>query len=158
LSDLGEQWRLWPDPDRGPWVIVTTWTEIDGKAECVGLTLRSYRQDGNPWEATIPERSSARRTVTTALLRRLRLKDLFEAARREMEATSAFGPAKEQSHQGWTREARYAHAAAVYTAAIPTGAPTAAVARELRLSPAAARSMVNRARRDGYLPPVSTRD
>lgn len=37
---------LWPDPDRGPWVISAAFGTVNGRAECVGVEIRSYRE---PW-------------------------------------------------------------------------------------------------------------
>ena len=37
--------QLWPDAEVGPWHVKTTWTRVDGRAECVGVSL---------WHGIIP--------------------------------------------------------------------------------------------------------
>lgn len=43
-SPAGLASRLWPDPERGPWLIRATFARVDGRMEVVGLELRSVRR------------------------------------------------------------------------------------------------------------------
>lgn len=43
-SPAGVASRLWPDPERGPWLIRAMFARVDGRMEVVGLELRSARR------------------------------------------------------------------------------------------------------------------
>ena len=42
---------LWPDANTGPWMLRPDWAIVDGRQECVGLSIRSYRTHEEAWAA-----------------------------------------------------------------------------------------------------------
>jgi len=40
-----ERRLLWPDRERGPWLLVFWYVELDGRSECVGFEMRSVVKD-----------------------------------------------------------------------------------------------------------------
>jgi hypothetical protein len=56
---------LWPDEGAGPWLLEPTWRVVDGRYECVGLSIRSYRRPGEFWaDGILPyQHSSAEASV-----------------------------------------------------------------------------------------------
>lgn len=43
-AGLAPHERLWPDPERGPWLVTAQFARVDGRMEVVGLELRSARR------------------------------------------------------------------------------------------------------------------
>lgn len=156
--------RLWPDAARGPWAVVTHWTAIDGRAECVGIEVRSFRHDGetdNPWRQ-LPLQYETTGTVTTSLVRGIPIAQVISDTRRAEAAGFQFD-VPEQRDEAWAAErrvwqglSRYEEAARIYSEAYKAGrSPTRAVARYFQISYAAAAKLVVRARQHGLLPPTT---
>jgi hypothetical protein len=72
-GDLGSETLRWRDRDGRDWLVQVQLAIVDGRAECVGLDLRSYRQDGVRLERfthdDFPEKGEAAGVVTASLLR-----------------------------------------------------------------------------------------
>lgn len=39
---IGNDWQDWTGPDGSEWLVELTWARLDGRAECVGIELRSF--------------------------------------------------------------------------------------------------------------------
>lgn len=157
--------RLWPDTVSGPWLLTFHWQVLSGRAECVALDIASALPSGVLAErfeglAKLPE---VGQPVTTSLLRSLPLAQLVLEERekadelfatklgdRELGATYK-GPARMRA----TTERRLRKTAEVYRGAWRRGdAPVKAVAKQLKVTDAAATKLVSRARSAGFLPPT----
>ena len=40
--------QLWPDPEKGPWLLVLHLAPVSGRVECVGVEIRAFRHPGHP--------------------------------------------------------------------------------------------------------------
>jgi hypothetical protein len=84
--DLGSEALDWRDPEGREWLVRVHLASIDGRAECVGLELRSFRQDDVGIERfshdQLPEKAEATGVVTASLLRALPVGGLIAAAKR----------------------------------------------------------------------------
>jgi hypothetical protein len=168
---------LWPDERTGPWLIVVTWADIEGRIEPVGLDLRSYRErEGDKaWPRVLPTWDQGPSILATTTLRELPIATIVADLRRERRAahaeftdwlaaqpewqSDADKAAVERLRGAGTRRsaAHLAEVARVYQHAWDTGqAPTRAVAEHFTISQSAAAKRVSRARQAGYLP-ITTR-
>lgn len=126
--------RRWPDPEAGPYEIGMAWAEVDGRPECVEVTVK---RGGAPVPATA--------------LRQLPLGDFIAADRAaQAPAVVAVGGMRKSAAD------RLKLAAELYQAALAAGQrPTKAVAEHFGISPGGASNLVARARAAGLLPPTS---
>ncbi len=152
----------WPDSD-GPWEITLWWAPVEGRMECVGIDIRSFRQprkqhlvgSASQLPGTDPQ------AVSTSLLRSLPLGRILEAKRTD-HAGLASEMFREEPSRRWhapkRRRAKYgpehfAEVARVYREAFTRNrTPTRAVARHFEVSPTAAAKWVVRCRDLGLLP------
>lgn len=79
--------RLEPPATRGgPWVVELHWAEIGGRAEVVGVEVRSFRRprDGGVWGPTahLPTQAEATQILTAETLRQVPLGRLTDEVRR----------------------------------------------------------------------------
>ena len=126
----------------GPWRVDLHWRVIDGRPECVGLTVGV--DDG-------PEHLDQR--VTGVTLRALAIPAVIAAHRAEMMAVSV-----DRVPAGMRRSTadRFRRVAEVYRQALSDGRkPVLAVAEAFDVTPASASTLVARARAAGFLPPAS---
>ena len=75
---------LWPDPDRGPWLLVLHWTRVDGRIECTGLELRSARQGHEPRGSLLLTHDVEPTRLTTTVLRALPFAATVQDTKRAM--------------------------------------------------------------------------
>lgn len=169
---LGRDFAEWQDPDGNVWDVVTEWAEVDGRAECVGLTLRSYHFDGEVGGRRLlrvrPTRKAAIQPVTSTIWRAFNAAGFIEQRRRVM----AEGTGTMRKHEKFRAPRRRGLTGAdgnplppmdaleavarVYTDASNAGRnPTKAVAEAFTLSDSAAAKRVSRARAAGLLPPTT---
>jgi len=169
---------LWPDPLKGPWHIGASFAKVDGRLECVGLDVRSFRarpvvKDGEAvMEYRPPLGGGQPVPVTANLFRSLPVAFLARTARRGLgdlamsEATQPGRTADErrtlrkvagqlaESPRRILDDAHFARVAEVYQQAWNSGdhAPTKAVADQMKApSRSAAAKWVARARAMGLL-------
>jgi hypothetical protein len=176
VNYLGAHTSPWPDPRRGPWWIRYHFAEVDGRAECVGLDLQSFRERRGRQEATT---AAGPQPVTATLLRQLPVATLISEARRDQadlvewasrakevgaRARRAAGkqvPPFEQARRrgGRPRERGPEHfeaVAAVYSDALRLGdRPTKAVEQRWQVAASTAAKWVRQARRLGFLGPTT---
>jgi len=164
---------LWPDSQRGPWLLRLRWAPVRGRIECTGLEVRSYRETAEEWPPEMPLWSEDPPVLMTSLLRDLPLHSIVTDVRQELAERSAefgswlgeqpeFSAAEDQARlrQGaarWVKPrgsaAVLAETARVYDEAWAAGAPpTKAVAEHFTISDSAAAKRVSRARSAGLLP------
>lgn len=164
---------LWPDQRTGPWLIVVTWTNIEGRLEPVGLEIRSYREreGGQAWPPALPTWDQAPPVLSTTILRGLPFATIVTDLRRErqeihiawvdgMAADPQWQSEPDQAalrrlRSAGTRQptAALAAVAEVYRQAWQDGRkPTRAVAKHFVISQSAAAKRVSRARQAGDLP------
>lgn len=163
----------WPDDD-GDLEVTLHFAEGEGRGECIGVDLRTFRWAGDPY----PPRKlpgSEPRPLTTADLRGLRLGELVERGRASVfraltepsrdaewdEAPWAAGQLEPWQPRGRGRPPLYgpehfAEVARVYRDAFARGRkPTRAVAQRFSVTQATAAKWVARSRQMGYLPPTA---
>lgn len=170
---------LWPDPERGPWLIELDFAFLEGRPECVGFHIRSVVHD-EALEATgIADR------LTPTPLTRLTLRQVplgrFVTEERQRTAASLRGgagdpanlPAESEVMQEWARRwaegsgrkvgrpveygpEHWPKVAEVYRDARAVGSerPRMDVAKHFRVSPSAAAKWIARCRAEGLLPPT----
>lgn len=164
---------LWPDDRRGPWLVRVMWAPVEGRPECVGIEMRSYRETGEEWPPELPHWSDHPEVLTTTALRELPFATIVGDLRREVaEGDAEFygwlagqpeyrSPADQESLRRLRSAAaqprraagRYTEVAEVYQHAWQKGRPpTQAVAEHFTISQSAAAKRVSRARQAGYLP------
>lgn len=146
--------RLWPDAKRGPWNLITSWTFVNGRMECVGVELRSYVADPEGVDvdfAAAQKRSkSGPRAVTATTWRQVPIASIMSD---EREQTVGWLAANDE--QGAEQWGGLAEVANVYTAAWHAGQPpTKSVAEHFDITSSAAAKRVARARDAGLLPPT----
>lgn len=159
-------WTLWPDEDNGPWLVETFWAVVRGRAECVGVELRSFRRDGEEgdWAGRLPPITETQKVLTASLLRKLPIGRLIDATRDQETWMADFLDPSQRDEQ-WSRdraawrgeleddESPHAEVARVYLEALRIGRkPTRAVQRHFTITYSAAAKRVARAREAGYLP------
>ena len=165
---------LWPDERHGPWLIRVMWAPVEGRPECVGIEMRSYRETGEEWPPELPHWSEHPQVLTTTALRELPFATIIGELRREMAegdiefygwlaSLPEYRSLADQESLRRLRsaaarprgaaEGRYAEVAEVYEKAWEDGQPpTRAVAAHFTISQSAAAKRVSRARQAGYLP------
>lgn len=168
----GRPGRLWPDPRRGPWLIEATFGTVDGRAECIGVSIRSHR---DTWVATddwlkgiLPAGSGPEAAaegspdplpITSQVLRSVPLLKIAADLRQQWaDEVITAGRATERAIRAWKRPRDRASisledVARVYRDAWTRGAsPTLTVADTFHISRSAASKRVARARSAGLLP------
>lgn len=163
--------KEWADPSGGHWMVDMDWAVIDGRAECVGLTLRSFVPAGA--DGVRPVRKSGElRPLRTEVLRAFTMSTIEESRSdivqplgsdglwpEEVGLRKTFTAGRARRLVGASGETlppteALAEVARIYTAAWQRGdPPTAAVAEALSISRSAAGKRVARARAAGLLPP-----
>lgn len=164
---------LWPDGQRGPWLIDIMWAPIGDRDECIGLEIRSYRErkGERAWPPELPTWDQDPAILTTTTLRELPFATIVADLRRERRAghvdftdwlatqpeyqSEADQASLRRLRSAGTRRpaAALAEVAQVYRHAWETGRPpTQAVAEHFVISHSAAAKRVSRARQAGYLP------
>lgn len=167
-------YRGWPDRMWGPYEVGLTFALVDGRVECVGVDVRSFQQLPNERD---PHDLYGRPPfpITTSALRSLRLGELINEVRDEMEEhpPERYGPRGEvppeqlvEVRERWRtgkggRPPTYplehwVEVARVYNEAnMAHRTPTRAVRRRFGISATAAAKWVARCRALGLLPPTS---
>lgn len=164
----------WPDPMHGPWILRFHLAEVDGRVACVGVDLRSFREDRdnrpvNRRAGLLPVTSTVWREVNVASEIREALADheavLAHAAYFAEEATDRareVARARLDEYRA-TVEARRGgrppispehleEVVGVYSRALDAGQPPrAAVAEHFLVSPSTAAKWIARAREIGLL-------
>lgn len=136
-NDLARTEHAWPDPQAGPFKITLRWSEIDGRPECVEVSVKLEQDPA--------------RAIPVTVLRQIPLGDFISVDR------AALAPPVEATG-GMRRSAadRLRVAADVYEAALMAGLkPTKAVAEHFGISSGGASNLVARVRAAGLLPPTS---
>jgi hypothetical protein len=126
----------------GPWRVDLHWRVIDGRPECVGLTVGVDDE---------PEHRSQH--VTGVVLRTLAIPAVIAEHRAKMMAVSV-----DHMPAGMRRSTadRFRRVADVYRQALADGRkPVQAVAEAFDVTPASASTLVARTRAAGFLPPAS---
>ncbi len=166
------------DPKGGLWKVTLTWAEVDGRAEVIGVNIRSYEQVfGDLKSGTAeaePMHPSGFATMNAATWRALPIGQIINRARRShkksleriAERTPQLMDDKRREDlkalQGERSGSRgrprlygpdhYAKVAEFYRTAWRAGrAPTTAVAKRWRVEPSTAAKWVKRAREEGLL-------
>lgn len=60
-----ERRLLWPDRQRGPWLLVFWYVELDGRVECVGFEMRSIVKDTERDQEVVAPEGPRRLTAST---------------------------------------------------------------------------------------------
>jgi hypothetical protein len=131
----------WPDAD-GPWQVTFDWKVIDGRIECVAVSVAARGED-------MP--------VTPGVLRDLRLGERIRKGRAQITQDAAAGtPAYRVAGLRRSTRERLEEVARVYREAFAANQPPAkAVEERLGLTQGRASSLIARAREVGMLPPTS---
>src|SRR5947209_7083274 len=79
----GSTWLLWPDGERGPWVIRLQWTRVTGRLECCGMEIKSFRETGEDWPSVLRRWDEDPEVLTTTTLRQLPLGAMLHDIREE---------------------------------------------------------------------------
>jgi len=171
---IGSHSTPWPDPLRGPWLIRFHWGEVNGRAECIGLDVRSFRAKEGDLESPRPlRRGGSFEVVTTTLLRSLRADGLISDNRNDFKDLAAWARGRQESQAKVRRVAaqalqsleqprrrgrppkytaeHYAEVANVYANAAENRTPRRAVARHFDVTEATAAHWVRKARELGFL-------
>lgn len=129
--------RLWPDEHEGPWLLHLRFKVIDGRAECVGLELRSFREPDEPASCTpgtvflwgssgierLVEIDAATERISASLVRGLPIGRLLDEARRG--GASLRHPRAFDQEPGWSPDpAARIDAGQKFEAAKRRGRPT----------------------------------
>jgi hypothetical protein len=180
ISDVhrGSTWLMWPDAERGPWLLRVIWTRIAGRLECVGLEIRSCRDGREDWPPELPRWDEDPEILTATTLRQLALGEILTDLREEgWQQTEQFAqeietePTDDETREiaaAMRRQASLdrrprrprgipplADVAKVYSDAQARRAnPTQAVAARWDAAYSTAAKWVMRARREGYLAPA----
>jgi hypothetical protein len=169
----GDSWEdhlLWRDAHRVPWLIRVLWANVEGRLECAGFEIRSYREGAQEWPPGLPARDQGPAILTTTTLRELPFATIvadlrrekarvhrgfidFLAAQPENQSEADQAALRRLRSAGTRRTAALADVAKVYRQAWQNGRPpTRAVAAHFKISQSAAAKRVSRARQAGYLP------
>lgn len=165
---------LWPDATRGPWVLRIRFASVGARRECVGLQIRSFREEDENWPAAVPTEFNDEGyendlpILTGSVLREIRLAEIVNDLRREVgrrlraaarspvtvpKAILLAAAREYESDRERADRSDLPRVAEVYLAAWEAGEPpTKAVARAFTISDSAAAKRVSRARAAGYLP------
>lgn len=136
-DDLRPTRHRWPDND-GPWLLTLRWRVIDGRPECVEVTLTA---------------DSTEDPITATLMRQIGLPGIIAADRAAMVGHEP--PVLPPGMRRSTAE-RLRRVAEVYRQALADGSPPVqAVAREFSIADTSASNLVARTRAAGFLPPAS---
>lgn len=173
---IGSVGTPWPDPLKGPWTVTAHFALVNGRSECVGLDVRSFKMvqrvddEGQsraeyrvqPWAKPQPVTGAVLRSLPVAGIARVLRQDLADLAHwraadqsldkrtRGMLAKRA-GELPETTYRVHSQE-HYEQVAEVYAKAYRRGEyPTKAVAEELKATRSAAAKWVARARALGLL-------
>jgi hypothetical protein len=182
VRDLSTSTRRWEAPDGSLWEIVMQWAEVGGRAECVGMELRSYRRDylsGKMWP--LP-RSDGPQPISSEVWRRVPMSIIDDGRAGHADFLDVVARTERPRHPESLEEIRavrklftepggrgrklvgenghvlsavqaLTEVAAIYREAWRAGLnPTQAVAEALSLSRSAAAKRVRRARDAGLLP------
>ena len=136
--------RLWPDAEHGPYELTIRWGRKAGRPHPVGMSLLLRNPDDERWL-----------TLTTSSLRDLKLREIADEDREQLERRPPARPSQVEALAGMrpATERKLRRAAGIYQAAWEKGEnPTQAVEYEMTLSYAAAANLVRRARAAGFLP------
>jgi hypothetical protein len=121
-----------------------SWAMVDGRPECVGVTVISYATGSGKTESLL-------RVLNSSLLRQVPLADFIAEDRAEMSP-----PVEATAGMRKSAADRLREAAEVYHAAVrDKNPPTKAVAAHFGISSGGASNLVARARAAGLLPPTS---
>ena len=90
----------WVDADGDRWLVVMTWAELDGRAECIGIEIRSFAAVGQDPGAAVGQGETVKpirprdsiRPVRGGALRRFGMSQVDDARRRWAELLGAAGP------------------------------------------------------------------
>lgn len=161
---------------RGRWLIVLSWSVLRGRVECVGVELRSHRQDdeelGFSW-GRLEKQLGDPRPVTATLWREFAIGGVIDKARRDARTTverllagnPALQPRLEKESSMWRPSggrppeyspAHFVKVADTYADAWRRGwrNPTQEVAQKFHVSHSTAAKWVARARTKGLLGPT----
>ena len=172
---IGMHGTPWPDPIKGPWMIRFHWGEVDGRAECVGIDVRSFRsKESAPVQPRPVDPSGNFGAVTHTLLRTLRADGLIQsnceafadvtewaskqastgakARRQAMRALETFGEPRRRGRPPKYPPEHYARVAEVYDEAYARNrTPRRAVAHAFDVPETTAGHWIANARRLGFL-------
>lgn len=180
------EWLLWPDGRRGPWLVRVEWIVVDGRLECGGLEIRSYRNSrtdsttrkvvDEEWPSELPLANESPEVLTATTLRKLPLGAILydlrelgwkrtqkwasEMAAEGFEEFAADARRKADIDRGTRRRGvpPLSEVAAVYSQAVrQRDNPTDAVRAHWTVAHSTAAKWVMRARREKYLPPAKRR-
>jgi hypothetical protein len=166
--------REWVGPDGGHWLITTTWAEVAGRAEVVGLEITSVANVDGEWRT--PREDESPRPVRTSILRAIPATLFHQQRAGWVEALSTDGAfdgldtvalgAFDQDGRGRRFVDKNGNAvspadalvevARIYRSAAAN--PTKTVADTLHLSRSAAAKRVARARAAGLIAPTTDKD
>ena len=145
FDELSE--RLWPDEERGPWLLILYWRRRKGRPIPVGHTLIAMDQD-----------EADRLTLMTSTLRDLKIAEIASEERERLDymPPPPVAPAEIVAGMRPKTLAKLRRVAEIYQEAWGRGEnPTKEVARQLNTSAASAGNLVLRTREAGLLPPTS---
>ena len=175
MADLGRRasiTRRWPDHVDGPWLVTVHFAPVHGVAQCVGIDVRAFRDDGSAVAEDLgPLTASVIRSLPVGQIieRGLRdaevihgdeafLREALEGREETIKAVrrdaKAYRRRTGRQRYEWDRQ-RLEEAAAVYAneAAMPgRSAPTEAVAKAFTISHSMATKVVAMCRDEGLLP------
>ncbi len=174
----GSTWLLWPDHRKGPWLLRVQWTRVQGRIECCGLEIRSFRESGEEWPPKLPRWDEDPPVLAATTLRQIPLGAILTAFREKAwEGTQKFAALIKGDDVGddiaaaLLREAAVDRAprrrgvppltevAAVYTAAQQRRRPpTEAVRQHWLVAHSTAAKWVMRARSEGLLPRANRKE
>ena len=159
----------WPHPLRGPWSVTCHFAVVNGRRECVGIDVRSFKIDDDGAYRLL-RRGSRLEVVTAALIRSLPVASLIRDLRRGLSdvARHAANDPERSEEDRTTLLARsselaksprrvhdddhFARVADIYRDAWSAGdSPTKAVAEQMGTTRSAAAKWVSRARQLGLL-------
>lgn len=106
MSDLGHTIRTWrPDPDGPAWLVKLHFAEIHGRAECVGIEVRSFAtEDEQRAFRAWPERGQVSTPVTTSVLRSIPLGRMVQEHRDRVATTTRSQTATSDHWQAFLAE------------------------------------------------------
>jgi hypothetical protein len=170
--DIASVSSRWPDTIQGPWHITSHFGIVNGRRECVGLDVRSFKEAGEgEGKRKVPLRPGASyQVVTASVIRSLPVATLVRSNRQglaDIAAHVAADPATSAENREMLTERaaelrsstrrlydaeHFAQVAAIYSKAWEAGdAPTRAVAEQMKATRSAAAKWVARARQLGML-------
>lgn len=145
-----------PDADSGPWMLTMYWQTIDGRRECVGMKVASFKTRAEAAEEPPGmEMPEVGQVLTPGLVRDLKIGERLREARASFERFERTVATKPPGLRQSTYE-RLQLVARIYREAYAAdGKPTSAVAAHFGLSVGGASNLVSRARDVGLIPPTS---